>query len=439
MSALYIVPILALLILAHEIGHFVTARLVGIRVEEFGIGLPPRLFGIRRGGVIYSINLIPLGGFVRVLGEDGKNFNPDSMQAKSRLQRTLFMSAGSLMNFLVAIVLITAIIGVQGEPRTNVYISEVQPNSPAQEAGWQAGDRLVMLGGQRVTSAEQAIATTERFAGRSMPATLLRAGQRIETEVVPRENPPPDSGRVGMIIQGSPQATLSVSGVEPNSAAAAAGLQPGDRLLAVAGQPADDGSAYTLMIRNNAGETVPVLVERDGQQLTLDLAIPAITGAETQINTGLQVTGDIIYYGIPWWKVIPRGLSETFSMFKQMVNGLIMVIRGAVPFEGITGPIGMGQLTSEVLSASAAPTWVTLANLTALLSLNLGLLNLLPIPALDGGRLFFVLIEAIRGKRVPPEKEGLVHFVGLVILLAFMVVVAFGDIDRLISGQSLLQ
>ncbi|MDI3341751.1 MAG: site-2 protease family protein, partial [Sphaerobacter sp.] len=104
MNALYIVPILAILILVHELGHFVTARLVGIKVEEFGIGLPPRLVGIRRGGVIYSINLIPLGGFVRLLGEDGKSLAPGSMQSKSRLQRTLVLSAGSLMNLVLALV-----------------------------------------------------------------------------------------------------------------------------------------------------------------------------------------------------------------------------------------------------------------------------------------------------------------------------------------------
>jgi len=194
-NALYIIPILAILILVHEIGHFVTARLVGIKVEEFGIGLPPRLFGIRRNGIIYSINLIPLGGFVRVLGEDGKSFDPGSMQAKSRLQRTLFISAGSLMNFLLAFVLMTALVGIQGEARMNVYVSEVQPDSPAQAAGWQSGDRFLTVAGKEVTSVDQVVAITEEHAGQPMPVTLLRNGQTVETEVVPRENPPPGSGR----------------------------------------------------------------------------------------------------------------------------------------------------------------------------------------------------------------------------------------------------
>jgi regulator of sigma E protease len=122
-----------------------------------------------------------------------------------------------------------------------------------------------------------------------------------------------------------------------------------------------------------------------------------------------------------------------------MFHGLAMLVRGSASVSGVAGPIGMGQLTSEVLKVSAAPVWITLTNIMVLLSLNLAVLNLLPIPALDGGRLFFVLIESIRGKRVSPEREGVVHFVGLMLLLMFMLVVAFVDIDRLVSGQSLLR
>lgn len=439
MSALYIIPILAILILAHELGHFVTARLVGIKVEEFGLGIPPRIWGFRRGGVLYSINLIPLGGFVRVLGEDGKSFEPGSMQSKSRLQRTLFITAGSIMNFAMAIFLAVAVVGIQGEPRTNTYVAEVQADSPAQQAGWQPGDRFIDVGGQAVTSVDQVVAITGEYAGREMPVTLMRGGQLIRSEVIPRVNPPAGSGRVGMLVSGAAQASISVVKVDPASAAGKAGFQPGDLLISVAGQPIDDVSAYTLTLKNVTGKTVPVVVERNGTRQTLELVVPTISPAQTEVTTGLTVRPDVLYYRLPWWKVVPQGITESFGTLKQMIQGLILVIRGAVPFQGITGPIGMGQLTSEVLATSVAPAWITLANITALLSLNLAVLNLLPFPALDGGRLLFVIVEFIRGKRVSPEKEGLVHFVGLVILLAFMFVVAFADIDRIMSGQSLLR
>jgi regulator of sigma E protease len=438
-TALYIIPILAILILAHEAGHFFTARLVGIKVEEFGIGFPPRLFGIRRGGVLYSINLIPLGGFVRVLGEDGKSLAPSSMQAKSRLQRSLFISAGSLMNLLVAIVLSAAIVGIQGVPTTNVYIAQVEPGSPAQQAQWQPGDRIVQIAGQDMTNPDSIVSFTNEYAGRPMPVTMLRDGEIVRTEVTPREDPPPGQGPTGSQITGAPAAKVSIAAVDPGSPADLAGLRPGDVFVSIGQVPIADASAYQLALRQHAGQTVPVTVERNGQEVVVDLTTPAVTPAETRVETGINAQVDIIYQTVRWWQAVPQGLSDTTSMVRQMYDGIVMLIRGQVPLSGIAGPIGMGQLTSEVIEASAAPTWVTLSNLMIVLSLNLAILNMLPIPALDGGRLLFVIIEFLRGKRVSPEKEGLVHLVGLAILLMVMFVVAFVDIDRIVSDQSFLR
>lgn len=438
MTALYIIPILAILILAHETGHFITARLVGIKVEEFGIGFPPRLFGFRRGGVLYSINLIPIGGFVRVLGEDGKSFAPDSMQAKSRLQRALFICAGSFMNFLLAILLSMLLIGSQGVTTTNVYIAAVEPGSPAQQAGWETGDRIVEVAGKSLTSADDILGVTQEYAGRPMPVTMMRGGQLIHTDVTPRKDPPAGQGPTGSQVVGAPPATISVASVDPGSNAEKAGLHPGDVIQSIGREPIIDGSAYALAMRDNAGQTVPVKVDRGGQVLTVNLAVPAMAASDTRDTTGVTTHEDVHYQALPWWEIPIRGLADTGTMMKQMFQGLSMLIRGDAPLSGIAGPIGMGQLTSEVLATSTAPVWVTLSNIMILLSLNLAILNLLPIPALDGGRLLFVIVEFIRGKRVAPEKESIVHLVGLAILLAFMFVVAFVDIDRLASGQSFL-
>ncbi len=139
LNGLYIIPILAVLILIHEFGHFFAARLCGVKVEEFGIGIPPRLFGFVWKGVLWSVNLIPFGGFVRVKGEDGKNLDPDSMNAQPAGERAFFLSAGAGMNVLLAIALMIAVIGFQGIPHNHIYIGGVAPGSPAAKAGWQAG------------------------------------------------------------------------------------------------------------------------------------------------------------------------------------------------------------------------------------------------------------------------------------------------------------
>lgn len=439
MSALWIIPILAVLILVHEFGHFITAKMVGIKVEEFGLGIPPRIKGFTYRGVLYSINLIPLGGFVRVLGEDGKSEAPDSMQAKGKLQRTLFITAGSIMNLLLAIVLMIAIVGVQGQTTNHVYVYQVQPDSPAQSANWQPGDRVIAVEGKKISSADQLIALTADYAGKPMTTTLERDGKDVQSTLVPRVNPPKDSGRAGVLIQEASAAVVTIDSIQAHSPASAAGFQPGDVVTRIDGQPIVDGTVYSLMLDQSVGKTVPVVVNRGGQPRTLQLAVPKKLPHESTVDVGFQLKANLIYSSVPWYDVVPQGFHETWTAATQMFQGLKMLVQGSAPLSDVAGPIGMGQLTSEVISASAAPLWVTLSQITILLSLNLAVLNLLPFPALDGGRLLFVIIEFVRGKKVSPEKEGMVHFVGLIILLLVMFVVAFGDIGRLMSGTPFLK
>lgn len=438
MSALYIIPILAILILVHEIGHFTSARMVGIRVKEFGLGLPPRLIGREREGVIYSFNWIPLGGFVRVHGEDGSADDPDSLHAKGKLQRTFFYGAGSLMNFALAIFLVMVLIGVRGEPVNHVYVGDVEPDSPAADAGWEPGDRFLEIAGSSVDDLNDVVITTHDHAGETMTATVLRGGEEITTEVEPREDPPEGQGRTGIQITSSPRATLHVGDVEPGGLADEAGLQTEDRIIEVGGREVTDGSIFAIMLAQGAGDEVDLVVDRQGEQVDITIAVPESDVQTQPPDIGAVVQQDIDTESVPFWQIIPLGFVETWNILTAFYEGIMMLISGEAPLDGIAGPIGMGQLASEVLEVSPEPAWVALTNLTILLSLNLGILNLLPLPALDGGRLLFVLIEALRGRPISPEREGLVHLVGLLLLLGLMFFIMFMDIDRLISGESIL-
>ncbi len=353
LSALWIVPVLGILILVHELGHFFAARLVGIRVEEFGMGLPPRLFGHKaKSGVIYSINWIPFGGFVKMYGQDdlrpdgGAAYGPDSFVSKTPLQRAFVLVAGVLMNLLLAILLFTLI--ALGQTRDGVYIDQVLADTPATAAGWRAGDRIVSVAGREIGRDSDALrALTEQYAGRPMPVTIERDGRPIQTEVVPRVEVPEGQGRAGVQLQ--------------------------------------------------------------------------------------------VQKRVPPWQAPVEGVRATWNTLRLMVGGLLALVTGQANPRDIAGPIGMGQITAEVVERSTLPLWVTLFNLAAFLSVNLFLLNLLPLPALDGGRLVFVVLELLRGgRKVAPEREGMVHFVGLMVLLALMFVIGFLDLSRLFSGQSFL-
>ncbi len=439
-NGLYIIPILAVLILVHEIGHFVAARLIGVRVEEFGIGIPPRIKGWRRNGVLWSINWIPFGGFVKVLGEDGKANDPESINAKSPAKRAFFLVAGSAMNFLLAFVLMILVVGFQGVSRSNVYIASVVSGSPAETAGWEAGDRIVEVAGVPIESSTDVGQRAREFSGNPMSVVVERNGELVETSVVPRVNPPAGEGPTGVGIVDSPIADTSVEATTAGLPAAEAGLQSGDRILAVGSEQVGDPYTLQFALMNASGSTVPVEVARGSEQTTVSLVVPDLDAEGDLLEQlGFDLAIKPQFDRVPLGSIIPVGVAQAWEQSGQMLAGIRDLVTGRAPLDQIAGPLGMGQITSEIVSASPLPLWVTLAQLAILLSLNLAVLNLLPLPALDGGRLLFVIVEVLRGgKKLAPEREGIVHVAGLILLLGFMVIVLVLDALRIYEGRSFL-
>jgi regulator of sigma E protease len=521
---LLIIPVLAFLILIHEFGHFFAARSVGVEVEEFGLGIPPRAKGWRRNGVLWSLNWIPFGGFVRVKGEDGKDMSAGSMNSKGPLQRAFFLVAGSAMNFLAAIVLSIIIVAFQGVPdgSSNIYIANVVEQSPAEGAGWLPGDSIHAVNGEVITGTDQLHDAIANNAGEGITVTVRRGDELIDTTLVPRENPPAGQGATGIeMIQGSPS-TLKITGVDPGSVAESAGWQSGDRVVSINGISIEAEAQARNLFLGSAGEEMTVVLERDGQMIesTFTMPLPAITltqvlngspandamlypgdevvavgdqavsdaqsfsdlltaAAGTTVDLGVMREGRALtlpidvpvipedsnaidaigvngrvenpyeaigadgiiartFRDVPVSQVIPEGWSQFWEITSGTFGGLRDMVTQGVDTETLVGPVGMGQMTSELLTQSATPVWVTLALITVVISVALGVLNLMPLPALDGGRLLFVLIEVLRGgRRISPEKEGLVHLAGMVVLLGLMFFVAFGDVSRLVDGRSI--
>jgi regulator of sigma E protease len=441
-NGLYIVPILALLILVHEFGHFVSARLCGVKVEEFGIGIPPRLFGVMRKGVLWSVNAIPFGGFVRVKGEDGKNMDPDSMNAKPPGQRAFFLAAGAGMNVVLAVLLMILVIGIQGISHENTYIAYVNAGSPAAKAGWLTGDRIVAINGHTVETTDEIRSATAANAGDQMTVTIERRGKLIETTVVPRENPPKGEGRVGVQLEPRTIGNLYVEQIVAGSPAAAAGFQPGDRIVSINNRLVTDDFVLATELNRYVDAAVPVVYDRAGQQIETTIDVPKQQSNEDIVlATGFSTLRlKPVFENVPALDVVPRGFTEAFKWTKQMILGLKELLSSRQNLDQIAGPVGMGQLTSEIIDESTLPLWVTLSNIAIVLSLNLAVLNLLPIPALDGARLMFVLIEVLRGgRKIAPEKEGIVHLAGMVVLIGLMFVIAFSDVRRIISGEGFLR
>lgn len=392
-SWLLIVPVLAALVFVHELGHYLAAKRFGIKVLEFGFGFPPRLFGVKYGETVYSINAIPLGGFVRLLGEEDPT-DERSFARQSVWKRTVVLCAGSFMNFITPIVIFTVLFALpQDVPVGTVQITGVAPGSPAQQAGIRPGDQVIAVNGERVRNHNELVAQVMVHLGGEVELTLRRGqivtglgaspdSSVVETvRVAPRMNPPEL-----MVVENVTDPTTQVSLREARRYNVR--LQPGDTMTQ---------GAVGVMVG-----TANVRLVKERQPL-----LDAVQNGFGRIIDVLLLTKN--------------------SFHRWAVGG---------PDPGLTGPIGIAQITGEVAEVGVFPFF----ELVAVISISLGLINILPIPALDGGRLMFVLIEWVRrGRRISPHREGLVHVIGFAILIGLIVVISFFDISRILSGESLIR
>ena len=355
LSILGFVAVLVVLIVIHEAGHFFAAKLARVKVLEFGIGFPPRLWGLRKGETIYSINAVPLGGFVKMLGEEDPS-EPGSLAGKSTSIRFLVMAAGPFMNLIMAVALFSVLF---------------------------------------------------------------------------------------LIPQDVPVGDVSVVNVLPDSPAAEAGILPGDVILEANGRTVDNDGHLRYQIALSLGEEMTWLIQRGREQVSLTL-VPRVNPPEGTGATGIRVaTRNVVYEkrSEALWRAPMLGLQRTGQVLVLVKNEITKWISGGAAPE-VTGPVGMAHVFGEVAQAEELPPVnrvITTLNLAAVISLSLGIFNLLPIPALDGGRILFVAIEWVRrGKRISPQKEGLVHLVGFAVLIVVAVLVTFADLDRIFRGESLI-
>lgn len=358
LSIIVLIFIFGLLIFVHELGHFMAAKRAGVKVEEFGFGFPPRIFGVKRGETIYSLNLLPLGGFVKIFGEAGEGEgDPRSFISKKLGTRAGIVAAGVTMNVILAVFLLSVghTVGlptivdetVQNNFRdVKIQIAQVVSASPAAEADLKLGDVIV-----RIKAGEKAVEglKIEDFqnfiktnAGQEVVFTIQRGGETIEKTLVPRVSPPPGEGATGIAM----------------------------------------------------------------------------------------VKTAIVSY--PWYLAVWKGIESTFTLTIALVSGFYWILKGLI-LKGtliaeVAGPVGIAVLISETTKLG----FNYVLQFAAVLSINLAIINFLPFPALDGGRLIFFGIEKIKGSPVNPKVEKIIHAAGFALLILLMFVVTFRDITKYI-------
>lgn len=444
-SVLPFAVMLVFLVVVHELGHFFTAKAFGIKVLEFGIGYPPRAFGFKRGETEYTFNWLPLGGFVRLLGEEDPS-DPRSLAAQAAWKRILVLVAGAVMNVVLPVLLFAVAFMIpQDYPVGGARVVEVQPDSPAARAGIQSGDVILSINGRTVESTNDAARFVRLYQGSTQRWVVRRpvsneAGRtvgndRIQVDVYSRWTYPSGQGPTGISL--FPLITLTPRRPAQTARDYIATLPPR--------QPGETDAAYEQRVpaplpAESADDYVKRLPPRQPGESDAAFAarVPPVRPAETDEEFATRVRDALRAQPMETrtyapWEAFPKGVRETAETLILTRNQAVQWFKErSAP--AVSGPVGIAQATGQVVEQAG---WKALLQLAALLSINLAVINLLPLPMLDGGRVFFILIEVLRGgKRVPPEKEALVHIAGFVVLISLAVVVSFIDIQRIVNGES---
>ena len=412
----------------HELGHFIAAKRAGVKVEEFGIGLPPRLFGIKRGETIYSINAIPLGAFVRAAGENDPTI-PRSLAGKGSWTRLGVYAAGPLVNIFLAFVLLSAFHALPYPVITGngLMVHSVAENSPAEEAGIEPGDIIYEIEGQPVHKrgdVQDIVNSVEE--GAEITLLLLRNGQEKEIRLEPKFDTEEQRRLIGVFL---PWWNI-VNQVEEGSLSYDAGLRPGDTVLSINGQPVYNVESMSDVLRSaQEGEEIK-LVLLQGLE-TEEISLPnngyeTLPGVEMSWVDGAHIEQERLSV----WRSTYLGASYIIYLPTLIIEAIPLIRES--PDLALVGPIGAGQLTVEVVRSSGFSSILFMASI---ISLGIAIFNLLPIPPLDGGGMLVAFIEGLRrGKRLSPRAVRLAYTIGTTFLIALVVLVTFSDILRLIRG-----
>ena len=418
--------ILLFLVVVHELGHYFAAKLTGVKVLEFGVGFPPRIAGIQIGETLYSINLLPLGGFVRLAGENDRT-EQGSLGSKSPFVRLFILLSGSGMNLVLPIILFTIFFMIpQQIIATDVVVLKVASRSPSDIAGIHRGDVIHSIDGREIANSSELRESIQSRLGSQSRWVLEREGVPYETNLELRTNPPAGQGAAGIWLADSRIIVIGLSPLDQKNR-----LLLGDKIVLLEGKGVIDPEEVHKRIEdsrvlNSRQSIVEMTVLRDGILKGLEIDVSDFRPGDLDLSTL-----PVIDRSESLLQAVPSGFKQTKVVALIFKNEVSRWIGGAAP--ELAGPIGIARVTGDVvrLGMSSLVFWV------ALLSMNLGIINLLPIPALDGGRIAFVLLElARRGKPISADKERLVHLVGFAVLLALIVAISFNDIRRLLTGAS---
>ncbi|MCM3879559.1 MAG: RIP metalloprotease RseP [Vicinamibacterales bacterium] len=419
--------VLGVLIFVHELGHFVMARRVGVRVLKFSLGFGPRLAGFKRGDTEYVLSAIPLGGYVKMAGEnpdDPRTGRDDEFLSKTKWQRFQILIMGPLMNLILAVV-VTAFVLMNGAEIPSFQskppvVGQIAPGSPAEKGGIRTGDLIVSVAGREVKTWEQFFIAVGTRPDRETPIVYERDGRQVSTTVTPTPQTKYEVGDIGVLPDSHPH----VGSILPGSPAEKSGLKTGDVILKVDDTIVTFPNQLVDVISKNANTPVTMTIVRSGAEQIVHIT-PELNGGRGRI--GINIGEDVIKIKPGPIDAVAMSFQRNYDSAKLIFQTVGQLITRETSTRQLMGPLAIAQLSGE----SAQAGWLPLFALMASISLNLGLLNLLPIPVLDGGHIFIMTLEGLARRDFSVKVKEKMFLAGFAVLLMLMVTVIYNDLTRI--------
>ena len=429
-DAVVVVVVLGLMIFIHELGHFIAAKLFGVRVLTFSLGFGKRLFGFKRGDTDYRVSALPFGGYVKMAGDDPtevRQGDPGEFLARPRWQRFVVVVMGPAMNMLLALGLLTGLYryhyqkpAYQAEP---ARVGDVDPDSPAARIGVLPGDLIVRLGALRDPKWEDVEVKILTTVGEALPVEIKRGDQTLTLSVTPQAKGPSRIGDAGWY----PYVPGTIDAVEPGLPAGQAGLKPGDQILGLDGRQVFFWPRIAYLLQTGNGKEVELAILREGKQFQVRLK-PVLTEVrgEKVWRIGVAFRSNVVVRQLPWGQAITLSVQDNLRNSLATFDVLGKIITRRMSTRSLAGPIGIVQLSAEAYRAGIPE----LLMFVSFISLQLGIFNLLPIPILDGGVIFVLLVESVMRRDLSLAVKERFAQVGIVFLLLLAVFVMYNDIVK---------
>jgi len=428
-----IVPVLGIMIVVHELGHFMAAKFFGVRVEAFSIGFGKPLIAIRRGETEYRLSPIPLGGYVKMAGEtplDDHSGDPGEFVSHPRWQRLIIAFAGPFMNIMLSIVLLTAVYTIHYEHPYALdqpaVIADVVEDSAAAAAGIQPLDRIVQIGGTQNPNWQDVMNGTLLNANQPVSVVIQRGEQKLPITVVPRPMGEEKFGSVGWI----PAQPFTVTAVDPDAPAAKAGFKVDDEILALNGKPLRSTHDLLHSLQVIGSKPVEILALREGKQIKLTVTPALFPDAEGNKGKEYRIgiaSNPMHVDKLPVTQAFARSLEQNRSYSLLILDLVHKMVERKVSIKQMAGPIQISRATSDAMRQKG---WTPLMEIMAAISLNLGIFNLFPIPILDGGLIILLLIEGVMRRDISQSVKERIYQAAFVCLVLFATLVIFNDVVK---------